>query len=111
MPVKRSIWLLPACATLAVLSMSACVEREVVVRHDLVQVSRPPPPPPREEVPPPPGPSEVFVWQSGHWRWNGRDYYWQPGHWQRRPEHVSQWVPPHWDERGGYYFFVEGHWQ
>lgn len=109
--MKRSFWMRPACVAMALLSVSACVEREVVVRHEVMQVSRPPPPPPSETVPPPPGPPEIFVWQAGHWRWNGRDYYWQPGHWQRRPEHVSQWVPPHWDERGGLYFFVEGHWQ
>lgn len=109
--MKAAPLLLLSCAGLLALSTAGCVEREVVVKREVVQVDHAPPPPQYEEVPPPPGPPEVFTWQPGHWRWNGREYFWQHGHWERRPKHVTEWIPPHWDERGGNFFFVEGHWR
>lgn len=109
--MKLAPFVLAGGVAFAALATTGCVEREVVVHRSVVEVDRPPPPPPREELPPPPGPPEVFVWQPGHWRWDGHEYYWQHGHWERRPERVSQWIPPHWDERGGRWVFVEGYWR
>jgi hypothetical protein len=47
-----------------------------------VVVARPPPPVRVEQVPPPPsgGPPEMFVWQPGHWRWDGHDYALKTGY-------------------------------
>jgi hypothetical protein len=52
----------------------------------------------------------VYVWQPGHWRWNGHEYAWHPGQYAERPAHVERWIAPHWDEHGGQWIFVEGHW-
>ena len=70
---------------------------------------RPPPQVIVEQMPPAPGPA--FVWQPGHWRWNGHDYFWVPGHYVERPRHVREWVAPHWEQRNGAYVLFEGHWR
>jgi len=69
-----------------------------------------PPPPQAEVVPAPPG--ARYVWEPGHWHWNGGRYVWirghyvlreagwghyQPGHWAWRPAWGRwEWVPAHW---------------
>jgi len=88
----------------ACLALSGCVEREVVVAH-------PPPAARVEAVPAPPGPPEIWVWQAGHWRWNGRDYVWQPGRYVERPHRAAEWVPAHYQERAGGWVYVPGHWR
>ena len=99
-----------------VLPAAGCVvAAPVPVRQpSAVVVAQPPPPPPRaaEYVPPPPpaAPGVVYVWQPGHWRWNGHEYVWHEGQYAERPAHVERWIAPHWDERGGQWIFVEGHW-
>jgi hypothetical protein len=89
--------------------------REPVVKEEPVAtevvVARPPPaikpePPP----PPPPGDPAVFVWQPGHWRWDGRDYQWHPGHYEKRPARAADWVPAEWVERNGQWVYRPGHW-
>jgi WXXGXW repeat (2 copies) len=60
--------------------------------------------------PPSGGPPEMFVWQPGHWRWDGHDYAWHPGHYERRPAREAVWVPPEWVDRGGQWVFRPGHW-
>ena len=102
---------------LLILTTSACVER-VVERpapppaQAVVYVQKPPPAEIVEVVPAPPGPANVWVWQKGHWRWDGYNYHWFPGHWVQRPPNVTVWVAPHWEARGGNGFvFVEGTWR
>ena len=34
-----------------------------------------PPPGPEAEIPPP-APSPSYVWEPGHWSWNGVQYFW-----------------------------------
>jgi hypothetical protein len=87
-------------------AVSGCVER-VVERP----VTAAPPPARVEVVPAPPGPQEVWVWQPGHWRWNGREYVWTPGRYVEKPVRTAQWVPPEWVPRGNGWVFVEGHWR
>src|SRR5262249_30416384 len=43
-----------------------------------------PPPPPQAETPPP-VPSPSYVWEAGHWSWNGVQYIWQPGRYVEKP--------------------------
>jgi len=101
-------------SVLAVLTLSGCVER------------RPPPPPPPaavvyvpaappaevvEVMPAPPDQRPIWIWQKGHWRWDGRQYVWHPGHWAERPPHVAEWIAPHWESHANGWFFVEGHWR
>ena len=88
--------------------LAACVER---VETREVVVPTPPPAPIAEVVPAPPGPPEMWVWQRGHWRWNGREYVWQRGRYVERPHRAAQWVPPHWQERAGGWVYVTGHWR
>jgi len=71
-----------------------------------------PPPPPKEVIPVlPPERVEREHWQSGYWRWNGREYVWVPGRYVERPFKAAVWVPGHWDKRPGGWIFVEGHWR
>ena len=97
------------------LATVGCVEREVVRTGPApaaVIVQQPPPAEVVETVPPPPGPPEVWVWQRGHWRWDGRSYQWNQGHWVQRPPHVNAWVAPHWQQHpNGGWIFIEGRWQ
>jgi hypothetical protein len=102
----RALALIAALAF--VVPLAACVER---VETREVVVSRPPPAPVAEVVPAAPGPAEVWLWQPGHWRWDGREYVWQPGRYVERPHRAAQWVPPHWQERGPNWVFVAGHWR
>jgi WXXGXW repeat (2 copies) len=106
MTSPRALALIAALAF--VVPLAACVER---VETREVVVSRPPPAPVAEVVPAAPGPAEVWVWQPGHWRWDGREYVWQPGRYVERPHRAAQWVPPHWQERGPNWVFVAGHWR
>ncbi|HWK46550.1 MAG TPA: hypothetical protein VNT30_17650 [Stellaceae bacterium] len=80
-------------------------------RHVEMVASAPPPPVRYEAPPPPPGPVERWVWQPGHWRWDGREYAWDPGHYVERPMRNAVWVPHQWVPRGNGWVMVEGHWQ
>ena len=103
-------------ALLSMVGSTACTVRAtapgVVVRGPEVVVSTRPPPPVRiEEVPAPPGPAEVYVWQPGHWHWNGADYVWKPGRYERRPSTTARWVPAEWVAKpNGQWVFHSGHW-
>jgi len=95
---------------LSVLCLTGCVvappPQRVYVQPAVVTVA--PPPPRYEVIPAPPGP--VYVWQPGHWRWNGNGYYWVPGHYVSRPYAGAGWVPDHWAASGGGWVFVAGRW-
>jgi hypothetical protein len=76
-----------------------------------VVVARPPPPLRAEPPPPaPPGDPAIFVWQPGHWRWDGHEYQWHPGHYEKRPAGAASWVPAEWVERNGQWVYRPGHW-
>jgi hypothetical protein len=79
-------------------------------------LAQPPPPnaPPAdryEAVPPPPG--ERYVWEPGHWHWNGGQYVWVRGHYVIRQAGWGHYVPGHWGWRPGLgrYVWVPAHWQ
>ena len=69
-----------------------------------------PPPPPlyQEVIPGPPGPR--YVWQPGHWVWNGYGYAWVRGHYIVVQPHYHQWVHGHWAQGPNGWFWVPGHW-
>jgi WXXGXW repeat (2 copies) len=76
-----------------------------------VVVSRPPPAVRVEEIPPPPqGHPELYVWHTGHWRWEHNEYVWHPGHYEKRPAASAVWVQPEWVVRGNQWVFKPGHW-
>jgi hypothetical protein len=45
-----------------------------------------PPPAPLAETPPPP-PFPGYVWDPGHWTWDGSQYVWEPGKYHRPAHH------------------------
>ncbi len=68
----------------------------------------PPLPPPRyEALPPPPG--GAYIWQPGHWRWNGYQYVWFPGRYIPRGPY-AHFVPGHWALRYGQWVWIPQHW-
>ncbi len=73
------------------------------------QPAYPPLPPPRvERVPPPPG--GAYIWEPGHWQWDGVRYAWEPGHYIARRAEYRRWEPGHWAARGGAWVWVPPHW-
>ena len=78
-----------------------------------------PPPPPYATVPPPRAevvpraPGERFVWEPGHWHWNGARYVWVGGHYVERRAHYREYVPGRWvwSPRFGRWEWVGAHWQ
>ncbi len=65
------------------------------------------PPPLRYEVTP--SPRRGYVWESGHWRWNGRRHVWVSGHWVRnRPGYAF--YEPRWVERDGRWEYHSRRW-
>jgi len=69
-----------------------------------------PPPAPQPEFPPPP-PSPTYVWQPGHWSWNGAQYFWEPGKYVERPTTSASYVPGHWEQHPTGWIWVEGRWE
>jgi hypothetical protein len=70
----------------------------------------PPLPPPPYEPPPPPPPGPTYIWQPGHWRWNGYRYVWFPGRYVVRGPRYGHFVPGHWAMRYGQWVWVPQHW-
>jgi len=95
---RKTLLLVPV--TLAALASAPAFAQQVVI----VQQA---PPPMRMEVMPSPRPG--YVWDQGHWRWEGRGYVWMPGHWQP-VRYGAHWRPGHWQARGPNWYWVEGHW-
>ena len=65
-----------------------------------------PPAPRHERIP---APRAGYVWESGHWRWNGHRYVWVPGHWER-VRHGYRHVGPRWVERNGRWEYQARRW-
>jgi hypothetical protein len=106
------ITLLYLTGALALGSLAGCADapprERVYVEERIVRV---PPPPPRQEVIiAAPGPVERFVWDPGHWSWDGHGYRWSGGHWIER-RMGGQWIPAHWDQSPDGWRFVQGHWR
>ncbi len=104
--------LIALTAALGVSALSACAEGPPPSRVYVQErfVAMPPPPPRQEIIVEAPGPRERFVWDPGHYVWDGAGYRWAPGHWIARREGFV-WVPAHWDHAPGGWRFVDGHWR
>ena len=61
--------------------------------------------------PPPPG--ARFIWEPGHWHWNGVQYVWVGGHYVERRPHYGHYAPGHWiwSPRLGRYEWIPAHWE
>lgn len=64
--------------------------------------------PPAVRYEPVPPPRAGFVWDPGHWNWEGR-YVWVPGHWVAAVA-GRRWVEGVWSPYRGQYRYVPGHW-
>jgi len=80
--------------------------------------AQPPPPryatvpPPRDEIVPP-SRGGRYIWEPGHWHWNGRAYVWIGGRYVPRHPHYAQYVPGRWDWAPGMGRWVwrPAHWE
>jgi hypothetical protein len=68
-----------------------------------------PPPPPQAETPPP-APGPTYVWEPGHWYWNGVQYQWQPGRYVAKPTTTATYTPGHCEQRPEGWVWVGGAW-
>ena len=68
------------------------------------------PPAPQTELPPP-APSPRYVWEPGHWSWNGIQYVWTPGRYVESPTALSTYQPGHWEQGPSGWVWVEGRWE
>ena len=75
----------------------------------VVYVERSPPARLAEAVGVPPGPG--VIWMSGHWRWNGAEFFWIPGQWVAVQPGYRTWVPGRWIKTRRGWYFIDGHWR
>jgi hypothetical protein len=68
-----------------------------------------PPPPPVVETSPP-APLPTYVWEPGHWCWNGLQYHWQPGKYVAKPTATATYKPGHWEQRPEGWVWVDSEW-
>jgi WXXGXW repeat (2 copies) len=68
-------------------------------------------PPLQAEPPPPPPPGPRYVWEPGHWHWNGGAYVWVGGHYMVRHPGWHEFVHGHWAQRAGGWVWVPAHWR
>ncbi|MDR5877312.1 hypothetical protein [Caballeronia sp. LZ032] len=64
-----------------------------------------PPAPRYERIPPP---RAGFIWEAGHWVWQGR-YVWAAGRWVE-VRAGRRWIAGVWSPYRGQYRYVPGHW-
>lgn len=67
------------------------------------------PPAPEAETPPPP-PSPTFVWEPGHWSWDGVNFAWQAGKYVEKPSVTATFTPGHWQQTPAGWQWIDGHW-
>jgi hypothetical protein len=91
---------------LAVFFASALGAAAVPAGAQQIIVDVAPPAPRHEPIPPA---RRGYVWESGHWRWNGHRYVWVPGHWER-VRHGYRYHAPRWVERDGRWEYHARRW-
>ena len=60
--------------------------------------------------PPAPAPSLTpsYVWEAGHWAWDGYRYVWQPGRYVESARAAASLVPGQWDRQATGWMWTEG---
>ncbi len=66
-------------------------------------------PAPRYEVVP--GPRHGYLWEPGHWHWDGVQYVWIGGRYIVARAEYRRYVPGHWRPRGPGWEWVPSHWE
>jgi hypothetical protein len=69
-------------------------------------------PPPRYEPPPPP-PGDRYIWEPGHWHWNGVQYVWFRGRYVIREMRYHNWVDGRWvwSPQANHWVWRPAHWE
>jgi hypothetical protein len=106
----------------AVVSATALAGAPIALHNEVAQAQIPayppatpalvapaPPPSTQAEIPPP-APSPSYVWEPGHWSWNGVQYLWQPRRYVERPAVSATYTPGHWEQQANGWVWVEGRW-
>lgn len=95
-----------AALAATVVIVAACASSP---RGERVYVREAPPAERVEVISRSPGPG--YVWVTGHWNWDTRQYVWIPGRWMVPERGYRVWRPGHWaHDRGGWYW-IEGRWR
>jgi len=68
-------------------------------------------PPLQAEPPPPPPPGERFVWEPGHWHWDGVGWEWHRGRYVIRRAGWHEFVHGEWVLRPRGWVWIPGHWR
>jgi len=74
------------------------------------------PPPPYEPIPAPryepePRPRHGYLWEPGHWHWNGHRYVWFAGRYVPVRAEYHHFVPGAWVQRGPRWEWIPAHWE
>ncbi len=65
--------------------------------------------PPADRVEVAPAPRSGYVYERGHYAWDGHEYVWTEGQFiEERPGHI--YTQPEIEHRGEHYYFHHGHW-
>ena len=75
-----------------------------------VVVAAPTAPPPPQAENPPPAPGPTYVWNQGHWSWDGTQYVWKPGSYVVPPTTVARWRPGYWQQGPDGWVWIDGSW-
>ncbi len=73
-------------------------------------------PPPYQPIPEPryeeaPPPRHGYMWEPGHWHWDGRQYVWFPGRTVTMRQSYHRYVPGYWAQRGPRWVWIPAHWE
>src|SRR5436189_1653735 len=106
-----------AAALATILITAGCASQPTAVAHEPVSapvilnrpLTKPPPPLRVEATGRPPGPE--YVWVSGHYEWNGRQYIWRAGRWVPKPYERAIYMEGYWEQRAGGWIWVPGTWR
>lgn len=55
-------------------------------------------------------PGAGYVWQKGHWQWNG-SWAWTKGNWAQPPHENGIYVPGYWRKSHHHWEWVAPHWK
>jgi len=64
-----------------------------------------------EPVPPAPGRQDDYLWQPGHWDWDGGKYAWVEGKWIERHLGFHEFRQGVWERHSDGWEWSSAHWQ